>query len=137
MMSPKAVLLDFEETLSAAFINVFPAASVQRDLFHLVQANMKQAGQLGLKAHAKEIVIDVNVLWFAPTKQEFDREVAQFLNKWDKKEPSYSTYFRTNWLNRFLPETWASFGRQRCAFRFVGFAIRYFYIILVLFLTVM
>jgi hypothetical protein len=90
---------------------VFPNASVQRDMFHFVQANVKQAGQLGLKANVKEIVVDVNVLWYAPTKQDFDREVVQFLDKWDKREPSYSTYFRTNWLNRFPPETWASFGR--------------------------
>jgi hypothetical protein len=111
MMSPKAVLLDFEEALSEGFIKVFLNAAIQRDMFHFVQANVKQAGQLGLKTNVKEIVVDVNILWYASTKQEFDREVAQFLDKCDKREPSYSTYFRTNWLNRFPPETWASFGR--------------------------
>jgi hypothetical protein len=111
IMSPKAVLLDFEEALSDAFVKVFPNASVQRDMFLFVQANVKQAGQLGLKFVVKEIVIDINVLWYAPIKKDFDREVVQFLDKWDKREPSYATYFRNNWLNRFLPETWALFGR--------------------------
>jgi hypothetical protein len=72
MMSPKAVLLDFEEALSEVFVKVFPNASVHRDMFHFVQANVKQAGQLGLKSIIKEIVVDVNVLWYAPTKKDFD-----------------------------------------------------------------
>jgi hypothetical protein len=136
MMSPKAVLLDFEKALAVAFTNVFPTVSVQCDLFHLVQANVKQAGQLEFKVHAKEIVIDVNVLWFASTKQ--DREVAQFFDKWDKKKPSYSAYFCTNWLNCFPTETWALFGRPNDALSGLWFVILLFVVfILVLFLTFM
>jgi hypothetical protein len=117
---------------------VFFTVSVQRDLFHLVQANVKQAGQLELKVHAKEIVIDVNILWFALTKQEFDREVAQFFDKWDKKKPSYSAYFCTNWLNHFPTETWALFGRPSDALSGLWFVILLFVVfILVLFLTFM
>lgn len=35
-MSPKGVLLDFEEALSEGFVKVFPSAAVLADFFHFV-----------------------------------------------------------------------------------------------------
>lgn len=49
-MSPRGVLLDFEEALSQGFVKVFPEASVLADFFHMVQANVKKIGQLGFKS---------------------------------------------------------------------------------------
>jgi hypothetical protein len=60
---------------------------------------------------AEEISKDCDKLWVASTKQDFDKQVTTFIHKWDKEMSSYSAYFRTNWLNRFPPEEWASFGR--------------------------
>ncbi len=110
-MSPKGVFLDFEEALSKGFTNVFPTAAVYRDFFHFVQANVKQIAVLGFKSKAKELVPDLNKLWYAPTKSEFNIEVQQFLDKWDETVPTYTAYFRINWLNRYPTEEWASYGR--------------------------
>lgn len=35
-MSPKGVLLDFEEALSEGFVRVFPSATILADFFHFV-----------------------------------------------------------------------------------------------------
>lgn len=53
----------------------------------------------------------VQSLWYAPTKPEFDAAVTKFLTEWDERVPAYATYFRRNWLERFHPETWASYAR--------------------------
>jgi hypothetical protein len=111
MMSPLRAYMDFEEALAEALQKVFPNATICRDFFHFIQANIKQAGKLGLKSLAKEIRTDCNILWYAPTKKEFDSRVQEFLQKWDNCEPTYSEYFRKNWLGRFKIEQWASFGR--------------------------
>jgi hypothetical protein len=60
---------------------------------------------------AEEIAADCSTMWFARTKTNFDMEVAKFLSKWDQQAPTYAKYFRDNWLDRFPPEEWASFGR--------------------------
>lgn len=111
LMSPKGVLLDFEEALSQGFVNVFPGAAVYRDFFHFVQANVKQIAVLGFKSEAKKLVPDLNKLWYAPTKPDFNSEVQVFLDKWDEIVPTYTSYFRTYWLNRYKSEEWASYGR--------------------------
>jgi hypothetical protein len=72
MMAPKRVVLDFEEALSQVFVDVFLTATVTRDFFHFVQANVKRVGQLGLKAEAKAVVSDLNLLWYANDKHVFD-----------------------------------------------------------------
>ena len=110
-MSPLGALLDFEEALSQGFEHVFPEAAVLNDFFHFVQANVKKIGQLGFKSHAHSVVVGVNKLWYARTKANFDKETVEFLAEWDNTVPAYASYFRKNWLKRFKPERWASFGR--------------------------
>ncbi len=74
-MAPTGVLLDFEEALSKGFTNIFPDALAFGDFFHVVQANVKQAGQLGLKP----IVIGLRKLWHAPSKEKFDNGIVVLL----------------------------------------------------------
>jgi hypothetical protein len=111
IMTPKGVLLDFEEALSQGFTRVFPKAAVYRDFFHYVQANVKRIAELGFKGKASELVADLNKVWYSPTKQQFNETIEWFLHKWDEMVPTYTAYFRNNWLNRYRPEEWASFGR--------------------------
>jgi hypothetical protein len=87
-MSPKGVLLDFEQALSQGFTRVFPKAAVYRDFFHFVQANVRRMAELGFKPRVKELVSDLNKLWYATTKQHFNEEVELFLAKWDEIAPS-------------------------------------------------
>lgn len=110
-MSPKGVLLDFEEALGQAFEHVFPCASVLGDFFHFVQANIRRVGELGHKHLAHDVGEALNKVWYAKTKADFDNEVVQFLEEWEDKVPGYTTYFRNNWLNRYHPEKWASYAR--------------------------
>lgn len=126
-MSPKGVLLDFEEALAEGFAKVFPDAATLCDFFHFVrsnlslvifsnyltqvQANVKAIQRLGFKLKSKDVVKGVRSLWYAPTKEEFDSAVAKFLAEWDKDVPAYATYFRRTWLTRYHPEKWASYAR--------------------------
>lgn len=114
-MSPFGVLLDFKEALAKGFTNVFPNTHVFGDFFHMIQANVKHIGQLGLKSLVKFIVRGLRTLWHAATKEEFDREVKTFLEELDRRAPRYTEYFRKNWLERYAPEKWASFGRPKDA----------------------
>jgi hypothetical protein len=110
-MLAKYCLLDFEEALADGFCKTFPDVTILNDFFHFIQANVKRASQLGLKSVVKDIVTDLNTLWYKPTKQEFDVYLNAFLNKWDKEAPHYSTYFRSTWLDRYSPIKWASYAR--------------------------
>jgi hypothetical protein len=110
-MSPKEVHLDFEEALSAGFVRVFPNATPMKDFFYFIQANVKKAGQLGMATHRSKIVVRLNTLWYKPTKAEFDTCLKEFLGEWDKKAPQYTAYFCFTWLDRFVPNEWASYAR--------------------------
>jgi hypothetical protein len=75
--------------------NFFPDAAIMTDFFHLIQANVRKAGQLGLKSYAHDIVVGLNVLWDKATKNEFDTNLNEFLDEWDRRAPQYSAYFRS------------------------------------------
>jgi transposase-like protein len=127
-MFPQQVHLDFEEALSAGFLKVFPEATLMKDFFHFIQANVRKAGQLGLKSVAKEISDGLNVLWAKPTKEEFDSHLDEFLGKWDKRAPQYSGYFRSTWIQNHPPKDWASYARPsdaRSGRHFVSFLLSF------------
>lgn len=104
---PKAVYLDFEEVLSDGFQKIFPSATIRRDFFHLVQANVKKIGQLGLKSMASEVVADINTLWGKLLKESFDVYLETFLHKWDRIAPQYSKYFQNTWFQHHSLKDWA------------------------------
>jgi hypothetical protein len=82
-----------------------------RDFFHFIQANVRKAGQLGLKSCAHNIVVGLNVLWYKTTKKEFDVNLNDFLDEWDRRASQYSAYFRSTWLERYQLKEWASYTR--------------------------
>jgi hypothetical protein len=110
-MRPEEIHLDFEESLSQGFSGVFPSTTVMKDFFHFVQANVKKAQKLNMKPLLRDLARDLNTLWYQPTKLDFDAYLNQFLDKWDKQSMYYTSYFRSNWLNRFSPREWASCAR--------------------------
>jgi hypothetical protein len=95
-MSPEAMLCDFEEALSQGFTNVFPWAVVYNDFFHFMQANVRRLGQMGLQSEVEDARVGLQSLWYAPTKQEFDAALVVFLEEWDGRAPTYTSYFRRN-----------------------------------------
>jgi hypothetical protein len=110
-MRPTEVYLDFEKALSDAFTNVFLLATVTRDLFHFIQANVKKMGKLEYGSRVTQLVEDLNVLWEKPGKGEFDAYLLEFLDKWNAI-PSYCGYFRSTWLELHPPKDWAKHGRR-------------------------
>jgi hypothetical protein len=114
MMDPKYLLLDFKQALSDGFQDVFPNIIITRDRFHFIQANVKHLGKLGLQNLVTEVSQDLGVLWKKPSKEEFDTHLTTFLDKWDRRASQYSEgYFRPNWLSRYPPHEWASYGRSK------------------------
>lgn len=111
LMAPTGVLLDFEEALAKGFTNIFPGTTPFGDFFHFIQANLNHAGQLGLKLITKDIDQRLRELWHASTKEEFDVLAKDYVNYLYRHAPNYANYFRKNWLERYPPEKWASFGR--------------------------
>lgn len=114
-MDPTGCLLDFEEAMGSAWLQVFPKCAIMRDFFHLQQANTKKMAISGLADLKSEIVQDIRMMWYADTKPEFDAHLVEFLNKWDEKAPTYSDYFRRVWLGQHPPNTWASYARPKTA----------------------
>jgi hypothetical protein len=92
-MHPRKIHLDFEVALALSFLNVFFYVSIMQDFFHFMQANVKLR-QLGMVGDVKEIVADLNILWFKPTKIEFYTNLEEFLHKWDRLSQGYTLYFR-------------------------------------------
>jgi hypothetical protein len=114
-MDPTGALLDFEEAMANAWTEVFPNCSIMRDFFHLQQANTRKMAKLGLADLRKEIILDIQVMWYADTKVAFDQQLEDFLAKWNEKAPQYSDYFRRVWIGQHPPNTWASYARDRDA----------------------
>lgn len=110
MLAPLGVTLDFEEALADGFVRVFPTAIICADFFHLMQANVKKIRQLHLQVMEKDVVNGVRSLFYLQSKSEFDLVLTAFLKDMDEKAPTYATYFRHTWLDRFASEKWASFG---------------------------
>jgi hypothetical protein len=103
-MLPKAVHLDFEKALNKGFANTFPTTTILNDFFHFIQVNVKKVQWLRINhSEIHNIVVDLNTLWYKVTKAEFDTYLKKFTSNWDKKEPQYIIYFRSTWLNLYLP----------------------------------
>jgi transposase-like protein len=108
-------LLDFEEALASAFTAVFPNCTIMRDYFHFKQANLRKLQKIGLSHLRSEVAADLSVIWNADTKKEFDTLLDEFLNKWDRRAPSYTDYFRRVFVGQHPSHTWAAFGRGKDA----------------------
>ncbi len=114
-MDPTGCLMDFEEAMASAWLEVFPKYSIMRDFFHLVQANTKKIAKIGLANLRSEVVQDIRKMWYVDTKPAFDAHLTEFLNKWDEKAPEYANYFRRVWVVQHPPNTWALYARAKDA----------------------
>lgn len=103
-MKPKFCLLDFEEALAKTLCKTIPDVLIFHDFFHFIQANVKKAGQLGMKLDVSNIIFDLNVLWYKSTKKEFDVCLTEFICWWDIKAPQYTVYFCLTWLDLHSPK---------------------------------
>jgi hypothetical protein len=110
-VAPKEIHVDFERALANGLTHVFPTATVLKDFFHFIQANVKRIGQDGLKSQAHNLVVDLNELWEQPTEAEFHGYLKVFLDKWQNIQPNYAKYFSSTWIKQFNPSEWASCAR--------------------------
>ena len=110
-LNPDGVLVDFEEALGDAFIEVFPSCSLWRDFFHFQQAIVKNLKKMKLSDLIEDVSLETHNLWNSSTKEEFDKSTNKFLSKWDEVIPQFTAYYRNVWIKRFKPETWASYAR--------------------------
>lgn len=92
-MHPDEFHLDFEKPLSQALSATFPSATILKDFFHFIQANVKKAKGLNMKPLMRNLVKDLNTLWYQPTKANFDTYLNEFLGKWERLTMYYTTYF--------------------------------------------
>jgi hypothetical protein len=125
--------LDFEEALADGFTKVFPNASVMRDFFHFMQANVKKVLQLGMKSCMHDVVTGLRCLWHKPTKSNFDTYLNEFIDEWERKAPQYLSYFRSTWLNRYMPAEWASYARASNARSGTAFFFFFFFFLKIMY----
>jgi hypothetical protein len=111
VMRPTKVYMDFEKALSDSFTNVFPLATIARDRFHFIQANVRKMSKLGYGPSVSDLVKDLNVLWEKPSKEDFDTYLLEFLDKWNTIS-SYCGYFRSTWLELHPSKDWAKYRRR-------------------------
>jgi hypothetical protein len=111
-MRPEFFCMDFEQALAKAALLKWPEASIWRDLFHLLQANLKKARSLGLSD--KDIALiqkDLLALAECLTSILFQEKLDECLMAWTKISAEYVEYFQRVYLVDHAPETWAAFGR--------------------------
>jgi hypothetical protein len=54
----------------------------------------------------------LQILWHAPTTDQFKQDLKLFTMYWFRKDANYAQYFHNTWVKRYLPHTWAFFGRK-------------------------
>jgi len=82
-------LKGFPESMEA----VFPATQVQLCLVHMVRHSLAYVGWKERKA----VAADLKLIYRAATEAEAEQALREFELKWDRKYPSISKSWRTNW----------------------------------------
>ena len=82
-------LKGFPESMQA----VFPATQVQLCLVHMVRHSLAYVGWKERKA----VAADLKLIYRAATEAEAEQALSDFEVKWDRKYPSISRSWRTNW----------------------------------------
>jgi putative transposase len=82
-------LKGFPEAMEA----VFPATQVQLCLVHMVRHSLSYVGWKERKA----VALDLKEIYRAATVAEAEQALSLFEQKWDRKYPSSSKSWRTNW----------------------------------------
>ena len=82
-------LKGFAEAIEA----VFPKTQVQLCLVHLVRYSLQYVSW----KHRKEVAADLKKIYQSPTREEAERQLERFAEKWDRAYPSISQSWRRNW----------------------------------------
>jgi putative transposase len=88
-----------------AIETVYPKASVQLCIVHLVRASMNYVSW----KERRLVTQDLKLIYRAASPEEAERQLADFARQWDKRYPSISALWRRNWqgvipLFQFPPE---------------------------------
>ena len=76
-----------------AIETVFPRAQVQLCIVHLVRHSLNYVGW----KQRKEVAADLQTIYRAATREEAERRVEEFAEKWDTQFPTISRSWRQNW----------------------------------------
>ncbi len=82
-------LKGFAEAIEA----VFPKAQVQLCLVHLVRYSLQYVSW----KHRKDVAADLKKIYQSATREEAERQLAKFAEKWDRMYASISQSWRRNW----------------------------------------
>lgn len=76
-----------------AIETVFPEAQVQLCIVHLVRHSLNYVGW----KQRKEVAADLQMIYRAATREEAERHLDEFAQKWDPQFPTISKSWRSNW----------------------------------------
>lgn len=76
-----------------AIETVFPDAQVQLCVVHLVRHSLNYVGW----KQRKEVAAGLQTIYRAATREEAERRLEEFAEKWDSQFPTISRSWRTNW----------------------------------------
>ncbi|MCA1604151.1 MAG: IS256 family transposase [Acidobacteria bacterium] len=82
-------LKGFAEAIEA----VYPKAQVQLCVVHMVRYSLQYVSW----KHRKEVAADLKKIYQSPTREEAERQLERFAEKWDRAYPSISQSWRRNW----------------------------------------
>jgi putative transposase len=88
-----------------AIETVYPKASVQLCIVHMVRASLNYASW----KERKPVARDLKLIYRAASLEEAERQLADFAQQWDGRYPSISALWQRNWLDvirffQFPPE---------------------------------
>lgn len=72
---------------------IFPQAQVQLCIVHLVRHSLNYVSH----KQRKEVAADLRKIYRAATREEAERQLAEFAQKWDAKYPTISQAWQRNW----------------------------------------
>jgi putative transposase len=81
-----------------AIETVFPQAQVQLCIVHLVRHSLNYVGW----KQRKEVAAGLQTIYRAATREEAERRLGEFSEKWDSQFPTISRSWRSNW-ERVIP----------------------------------
>lgn len=79
--------------LPEAIEAVFPKTQVQQCIVHQVRASLSYVGYKERKA----VAADLKAIYTAATREEGERQLKEFAEKWDSRYPTISKQWRLNW----------------------------------------
>jgi putative transposase len=79
--------------LRQAIQPVFPEASVQLCILHMVRASLNYVSWKERRAVAR----DLKLIYRAPDQEEAERQLVNFAQQWDERYPSVGTLWRRQW----------------------------------------